>query len=79
MTDYCPVIDRAVAALRKNTVSTRRALYDRARAAQMRRLQMLDPPLSKKEFDREHLALEDAIDRAEQENMNWANAGCASI
>jgi hypothetical protein len=68
MTDYYPVIDRAVAALTENTVNTRRALYDRARAAQTAQLGRLDSHLAKKDFERERLALEDAIDRVENEN-----------
>jgi uncharacterized integral membrane protein len=67
MTDYYPVISRAVAALSENTVNTRRALYDRARAAQTAQLRRLDPPLDKKDFDQQCSSLEDAINRIEQE------------
>jgi hypothetical protein len=67
MTDYYPVISRAVAALTENTVNSRRALYDRARAAQTAQLRRLDPPLDTKNFDRQCLALENAINRIEQE------------
>jgi len=69
MPDYYGVISRAIAALDEGTVTTRRALYDRARLAQVEQLRKIDPPLAKKDFDRECLALEDAIRRVEQ---TWA-------
>ena len=67
--DYYGVISGAVAALDEGTVTTRRALYDRARLAQVEQLRKIDPPLAKKDFDRECWALEDAIRRVEQ---TWA-------
>src|SRR6516162_9477753 len=67
MTDYYPVISHAVTALRENTASTRRALYDRARTTLTARLRGRDPPLDQKDFDRECLALENAINRIERE------------
>ena len=66
MTDYYPVISHAVTALRENTASTRRALYDRARAVLTAQLRGRDPPLDQKDFNREFLALENAINRIEQ-------------
>jgi len=65
MTDYYSLINRAVARLDKSTGETRRALYDRARAAQANHLRKIDPPLTDSDFERERLALEDAIRRVE--------------
>jgi hypothetical protein len=62
LTDYYPVILRAVAALETNTFEARRAIYSRARAAQLDKR-----PFVKKDFDRERLILEDAISRVEIE------------
>jgi hypothetical protein len=69
MTAYYPVISRAIAALKENTVSSRCALYERARAAQIAQLRRLEPPLVKTDFDRECLALEDAIRTVEEETI----------
>jgi hypothetical protein len=65
MTDYYPVILRAVAALETNTFEARRAIYNRARGAQVAQLDKR--PFVKKDFDRERLMLEDAISRVEIE------------
>ena len=63
MTEYYAPISRSVAALDTNTSELRRALYDRARAAQVNQLRKVDPPLTKSDFDRERLSLEAAIRR----------------
>jgi hypothetical protein len=63
MADYYPVIGRAVGALDKKSNEARRALYDRARATLADQLQSVDPSL----FERERLALEDAIRKVEAE------------
>lgn len=65
MTEYYQLISRSVAALKTNTGESRRALYDRARAAQVNQLRKADPPLTKSDFDRERLSLEAAIRRVE--------------
>jgi tripartite-type tricarboxylate transporter receptor subunit TctC len=65
MADYYSLISHAVARLDKSTGETRRALYDRARAAQLNQLRKIDPPLTDLDFERERLALEDAIRRVE--------------
>jgi hypothetical protein len=66
---YYTVISRAVTEQGENTFSSREALYERARAAQMVALQKYHPSsLAKDDFDRERLALEQAIDQVEQEN-----------
>jgi hypothetical protein len=53
MTDYYPVLLRAVAALEANTFEGRRAIYNHARTAQIERLDKR--PFIKKDFDRERL------------------------
>jgi hypothetical protein len=67
MTDYYPLIARAVAGLEKNTGDQRRALYERARTALVAQLRGLDPPLSESEITRERLALEESIRKVEAE------------
>jgi hypothetical protein len=67
MTDYYPLITRAVAALEKNTGEARRGLYERARGALVAQLRGLDPPLTEAEITRERLSLEEAIRRVEAE------------
>jgi len=67
MTDYYPLIARAVAGLDKNTGDQRRALYERARTALVAQLRGLDPPLSESEITRERLALEESIRKVEAE------------
>src|SRR5438105_4336650 len=67
MTDYYPLIARAVAGLEKNTGESRRGLYERARAALVAQLRGLDPPLTESEITRERLGLEEAIRKVEAE------------
>jgi hypothetical protein len=45
MADYDTVIAQAVEGLDQNTSRTRRALYERARAAQVKHLRAIHPPL----------------------------------
>lgn len=66
MADYYSVISRAVAALELNNFEERRAIYDRARAAQLQQL----GPCNKANFDRERSMLEDAITRVEAKATN---------
>lgn len=68
MTDYYPLIVRAVAALDKNSGEARRGLYERARGALVAQLRGLDPPLTESEITRERLSLEEAIRRVEAES-----------
>jgi hypothetical protein len=68
MTDYYPLIARAVTALDKNTGEARRGLYERARGALVAQLRGLDPPLTEAEITRERLSLEEAIRRVEAES-----------
>jgi hypothetical protein len=72
MTDYHPLIARAVEGLQKSTGEARRALYERARTALVTQLRSVNPPLSETEITKERLALEDAIRRVEGENARKA-------
>src|SRR5215831_12424115 len=58
MTDYYPLIAKAVAGLEKNTGDQRRALYERARTALVAQLRGLDPPLSESPLTREPIITE---------------------
>jgi len=68
MTDYQPLIARAVDALDKSTGEARRALYERARTALVTQLRSVEPALSESEITKERLALEEAIRRVEAES-----------
>jgi len=65
MTDYLPLIARAVEGLERNTGEVRRALYERARTALVTQLRSTEPALSETEITKERLALEDAIRKVE--------------
>src|ERR1700683_328527 len=67
MTDYHPLIARAVDGLAKNTGDARRALYERARSALVAQLRGVEPALSESEITKERLALEEAIRKVEAE------------
>jgi hypothetical protein len=74
MADYYPIISRAIAALETNTLDARRDIYNHARAAQAKQLN--NRPYNKKDFDHEHLMLEDAINRVEIEATGrWLATG----
>jgi hypothetical protein len=60
MTDYQPLISRAVGGLENNTGENRRVLYERARVALVNQLRSIEPVLEESEITREQLALEDA-------------------
>jgi hypothetical protein len=72
MTDYHPLISRAVEGLQKSTGEARRALYERARTALVTQLRSVDPPLSETEITKERLALEDAIRKVEADTARKA-------
>ncbi|HXX04660.1 MAG TPA: hypothetical protein VEJ37_10025 [Xanthobacteraceae bacterium] len=74
MTDYLPLISRAVEGLDKGTGEARRALYERARAALVSQLRAVEPALSESEITRERLALEDAIRKVEAEAARKSRA-----
>src|SRR5215831_9329007 len=67
MTDYYPLIGKAVAGLEKNTGEARRVLYERARTALVGQLRNMNPPLTESEITRERLGLEEAIRKVEAE------------
>lgn len=65
MTDYFPLIARAVEGLETNTGEARRALYERARSALVAQLRSVEPTLPETDITKERLALEDAIRKVE--------------
>ena len=67
MTDYQPLIARAVEGLGKSSGEARRTLYERARTALVAQLRTVEPALSESEITRERLALEEAIRKVEAE------------
>jgi hypothetical protein len=74
MTDYQPLIARAVDGLPKNTGEARRALYERARSALVAQLRAVEPVLSESDITKERLALEEAIRKVESEAARKALA-----
>src|SRR6185436_2183200 len=75
MADYYPLIARAIAGLDPSAPGeSRRALYERARAALIQQLRGVDPPLSESEITRERLALEEAIRKVEAEAARSSRA-----
>jgi hypothetical protein len=74
MTDYQPLIARAVDGLAKNTGEARRTLYERARAALVAQLRSVEPALSESDITKERLALEEAIRKVESEAARKALA-----
>jgi hypothetical protein len=68
MADYYPLIARAIAGLDPSAPGeSRRALYERARAALIGQLRTVQPPLSESEITRERLSLEEAVRKVESE------------
>src|SRR5580692_2884437 len=68
MADYYPLIARAIAGLDPSAPGeSRRALYERARAALIAQLRSVEPPLSESEITRERLSLEEAVRKVEAE------------
>src|SRR5690349_14612825 len=84
MADYYPLIARAIAGLDPSAPGeSRRALYERARAALISQLRSVQPPLSESEITRERLSLEEAVRKVESEAAQRARearsgAGAAS-
>jgi hypothetical protein len=74
MTEYHPLIARAVEGLDRSTGEARRALYERARTALVTQLRSVDPPLSESEITKERLALEDAVRKVEADAARKARA-----
>src|SRR5712671_3346535 len=68
MADYYPLIARAIAGLDPSAPGeSRRALYERARAALIAQLRAAQPPLVESQITVERLALEDAVRKVESE------------
>lgn len=67
MADYYSLMKKAVARLDTSAHEGRRALYERARAAQLAQLRNISPPLSETEITYEQLALDEAVCRLEAE------------
>jgi hypothetical protein len=68
MADYYPLIARAIAGLDPSAPGeSRRALYERARAALIAQLRSVQPALSESEITRERLSLEEAVRKVESE------------
>src|SRR4030081_2241642 len=68
MADYYPLIARAIAGLDPSAPGeSRRALYERARAALIVQLRSVQPPLGESEITRERLSLEEAVRKVESE------------
>src|ERR1700716_711637 len=68
MADYYPLIARAITGLDPAAPGeSRRALYERARAALIAQLRSVEPPLSESEITRERLSLEEAVRKVESE------------
>ena len=75
MTDYHTVIAQAVEGLDQNTSRTRRALYERARTAQVTHLRAIHPPLSELAIAKERLSLESAIRKVEADTAGKSETG----
>jgi hypothetical protein len=67
MTNYYPLIAKAVDGLQKSTPQARRSVYNRARTALLTKLGGIEPPLAEAKIARERLALEEAIHKIERE------------
>ena len=67
MTDYQPLLKRAMSGLDNSTLEGRRSVYERARHALVNQLRTVMPPLAEADITRERLALEEAIRRVEAE------------
>src|SRR6202035_5409396 len=68
MADYYPLIARAIAGLDPSAPGeSRRALYERARAALIAQLRSVQPPLSESEITRERLSLEVEVRKVDSE------------
>src|ERR1700747_2736326 len=79
MADYHPLLPRAIAGLDPSAPGeSRRALYERARAALIAQLRSVDPPLSESEITRERLSLEEAVRKVESEAAQRAREASRS-
>src|SRR6202035_2518849 len=68
MADYYPLMARAIAGLDPSAPGeSRRALYERARAALIAQLRSVQPPLSEAEITRARLSLDAPVRKVERE------------
>jgi hypothetical protein len=73
MADYYQLITKAVAGLDPDAPDeSRRALYERARAALLAEMRTINPPFTEAEITRERLALEEAVRMVEGETSRRA-------
>jgi hypothetical protein len=80
MADYYPLIARAIAGLDPSAPGeSRRALYERARAALIAQLRSVEPPLSESEITRERLSLEEAVRKVESEAAQRAREASRAV
>jgi hypothetical protein len=75
MTDYYPLLAKAVAGLPDSTAEARRAIYERARGALFGQLRSLDPPVPEEAIEREAQALEVAVAQLETEIASRPGTG----
>jgi hypothetical protein len=75
MIDYHTVLAQAVEGLDQNTSRARRALYERARAAQVTHLRAMHPPLSESTIAKERFSLESAIRKLEADTVSKSETG----
>jgi hypothetical protein len=68
MTDYYPLVSRAMSALENDTVAARRALFEQLRKILSDQLKKRQPPASRSEIMRQRAALEAAIRKFEYES-----------
>ncbi len=67
MAEYYPLLARAVAALPNSNPDSRRAIYERARAALLAQLRAVQPPIAKEDIERESSMLDQAVAQLEAE------------
>src|ERR1700748_3627097 len=67
MADYKELIRKAIQALPENNGASRRAVYEKARAALVGQLRGISPPLAARDITQHRLQLEDCIRQVEQE------------
>jgi hypothetical protein len=77
MSDYYPIVAKAVNALGPNTEETRRRVYDRARAALLLEVHKLVPALDQTEIMAEQFFLELAIGEVEADTQREQRAQSA--
>ncbi len=67
MAEYYPLLARAVAALPNSNPESRRAIYERARAALLAQLRAVQPPIAEEDIERESSMLDQAVAQLEAE------------